>query len=445
MIYSIKSRSAYVIYNILLAILIPVFMVVLVVRLCRDQAYRSGFWQRFAIGIKPCKQPCLHFHAVSLGESKSIAPLIRQVMISRPELRIVFTCTTATGADFINKTFGDTVAQYYLPFDFWPCSHRFTAQIAPEAAIITEVEWWPNLLRSYKTRGIPVIYANARMTDRSFRRYSHFSTLFSYIGQAVSRVCTQSQRDTRNLLQLGIPEEKLYQTGNLKFDNALSQRVDFLCKKPKNRIVWVAASTHDEDEREIIQTLCRLHTKFPEVLLIIAPRHPDRFDKVYNSFERHGFTVGRFTTSADITPQMQVFLLDCMGELTKYLSLADFCFVGGSMSDVGGHDPIEPASYGVPIIMGPSIRNCRFAVEQLAEAGGLVSVNDSAEMLSTLLHWISSPMVAQSCAKAAKQVVEGNQGALEITKQAITSVLAEKNQSCPEVFGVNQHNGEVVS
>ncbi|QIK37117.1 3-deoxy-D-manno-octulosonic acid transferase [Caldichromatium japonicum] len=350
-------------------------------------AYRQRIGER--LGWGPAPRAEIWLHAVSVGEVQAAEPLIRWLLATPRAPSLLLTTTTPTGAERVRLLFGKQVAHRYLPFDLPRTVARFLAQVQPRLVLIMETELWPNLLAELKRRAIPVALVNARLSERSARRYRLLGTLVPEMLNDLALIAAQSSADAARFIDLGAPHERVRVTGNLKFDRPEpphlmqeAQRVRALWGV--ERPVWVAASTHEGEEEQVLAAHRRLLTLYPEALLVLVPRHPERFDRVARLIERLGFDYVRRSMARAVSPHEAVYLGDSMGELPVFLAAADLAFIGGSLVPKGGHNPLEAAAVGVPILIGPSIFNFAAIIQSLVEAGACLQVTDGPSLTQGL-------------------------------------------------------------
>ncbi|WP_460311484.1 3-deoxy-D-manno-octulosonic acid transferase [Aliiglaciecola aliphaticivorans] len=379
---------------------------------------------RFAIYPQKVRQSEILIHCVSVGEVAVAARLIDTLLIASPTLSVTVTTTTPTGAANVKNLLGEKVQHLYLPIDLgWMMSRLFN-QVRPKKVLVVEVELWPNMIRQCAKKHIPILLINGRMTDRSVRGYQKLSLLIAPMLQSINHVCVQSQRDYDNYLSLGVPAHKLTITGNIKFelDNSISGIAEPLVSqfKAENRKILIAGSTHDPEEKILLDAAKSLIGQFPELLLMIVPRHPQRFDKVYELLKNAGLNIMRTSQKSlpqeqNLQPHIDIVLVDQMGVLTDLYHYADFAFIGGSIAVRGGHNPLEAAVAGIPTMMGNSTHNNPVICEALKTSGNLFSVNSSEDVVQTVRHWLIDENARIAAGQKGYDVVKANKGALQRT------------------------------
>ncbi|HNH43508.1 MAG TPA: lipid IV(A) 3-deoxy-D-manno-octulosonic acid transferase [Agitococcus sp.] len=394
-------------YNFLLHLLLPFVYLRLLWRGRTTPAYAQNIEQRFG-GHKKLPQGGIVIHAVSLGETLASQPLVNALLTQYPNLPLIITNTTATGAERARALWGDKVHQCYLPYDYSWAMRRFLEHSRPKLIIVMETELWPNLIDQAKQLTIPVMLANGRLSAKSAAGYGKILSLVTPMLQALTVLAAQDQ-DTAQRFQV---------TGSLKFDltipDDLTLRADELKQQwlLQTRPIWVAASTHEGEDEIVLTAFKQIKQQFNNALLILVPRHPERFDKVADLIAKQGLSIARRSQQQAITTEVSVFLGDSMGELLLWFALADVAFVGGSLVSVGGHNPLEPAALAVPIVTGMTMFNFKQITDILLQAGALQQAANSQELAGVVCDWLNNPEQKQQAGQAALQVVNANKGAL---------------------------------
>ncbi|WP_394242629.1 lipid IV(A) 3-deoxy-D-manno-octulosonic acid transferase [Vibrio astriarenae] len=376
-----------------------------------------GFTPELTSDSKP-----LWIHAVSVGESIAAIPLIKELKARNPEQVIVVTTTTSTGAEQIEKL-GELVEHRYMPIDFAFTVRGFLKAIQPEQMLIIETELWPNTLSTVQKAGIPITVVNARLSEKSCRNYQRIQPLFNLITPTLSKVLCQSKADAERFSQLGLSKEQLAVTGSIKFDiqvapDKLQKGIELRDYIGVERPVWIAASTHSGEDEQLLEAHHDILKHQPEALLILVPRHPERFDAVFNLCQKSGFEVARRSQPSPDLSQYQIYLGDSMGEMLTLMKASDVCFMGGSLigNKVGGHNVLEPVALGIPVITGPSYFNFKTIVEDLIRVEGIMVRNDSiqiAHSVNALFQMSSSEL--ENATKSAHSIMEESAGALTRT------------------------------
>ena len=410
-------------YSLVLAIAIPFAFIHLLIKATKasDDSHRGRF-EHFGIVPKPLKQNGYLFHCVSVGEVVAASCVIKRIMQHEPDAQITVTTTTPTGSARVRDIFKDTVHHFYLPYDLSLTMSSMLKRIKPKAVMITEVELWPNLIHVCWKRNIPVMVINARMTERSAKRYKKIGQLFNPMLAKLSHVCAQGQRDYDNYAWLGVAQDKLTLTNNIKFDqaaNTASSSAHFLGLAKGARPILVAGSTHEPEESVIVESAKVLWKESPQLRVIIVPRHPERFEAVAKLLEKHNLNFVKSSEVDNVPDDVNVILLDEMGKLNHAYAVATFAFVGGSIADRGGHNALEPAAFSLPIMMGPHTYNNPVICDYLKECGALSIVEDASRVSSTVQEWLESPSKAEKAGMAGKKVLQDNSGALDSTLACI--------------------------
>ncbi|EHD2235019.1 lipid IV(A) 3-deoxy-D-manno-octulosonic acid transferase [Vibrio vulnificus] len=415
-------------YTLLLALAAPL----LLFGLYRSKPNKPKFGKRWKehFGITPKlvgqNQP-LWIHAVSVGESLAAVPLIKAIKEKTPDQVIVVTTTTSTGAEQIAKL-GNLVEHRYMPIDFAFAVRGFLKAINPAKMLIIETELWPNTLATVHKANIPIIVVNARLSEKSQQNYAKVQPLFNLIHPCLGKVLCQSQADADRFAKLGIPTNKLSVTGSIKFDIHISDEIkhqgaELRTLLGQQRPVWIAASTHKGEDEQVLDAHRQVLETHPNALLILVPRHPERFDSVFELCQTQGFETVRRTQAHSIADSTQVYLGDTMGEMLVLLGAADVCFMGGSLvgDKVGGHNVLEPAALGVPVIIGPSYYNFKEITEELL-AENCISVNTADTLPTSLGELFDDPDHREKLITNASKVVKCNQGSLQHTMNSVLEI-----------------------
>lgn len=415
-------------YSLALYALLPVTIYHLVWRGFRHPAYLSRWNERYArYGDAPACQPgdedTLWVHAVSVGEVAAAAALVDALLEKYPQRRLLVTSITPTGSERIRALWGDRVEHVYLPYDLPGAVGRFLARYRPARALIMETELWPNLLFGCRDRGIAVDVINARLSARSLGGYRLLAPLVARALATVSHVCAQTEADAQRFEQLGAPRARLRVTGNIKYDVADLPADDPLPAAFRHavgrRMAWIAASTHPEEELPVLLAHQRLRRRWPDLLLLWAPRHPERFHAVQSLVRSAGLRSASRSRNGLPDTQDAVLVIDTLGELPRFFPLADAAFVGGSLQDIGGHNLLEPAVAAVPILAGPHLHNFAEIAASLAAAGALQIIDDADALAPSLARVLESPEAAMRMGRAGRELVESGRGALARTLAAI--------------------------
>ncbi|CAE6891595.1 lipid IV(A) 3-deoxy-D-manno-octulosonic acid transferase [Ectopseudomonas khazarica] len=406
-------------YTLLLHLALPLIALRLALRARKAPAYARRIKERFSFALPPLKPGGMWVHAVSVGESIAAAPMIRALQARYPELPITVTCMTPTGSERIQALFGDSVQHCYLPYDLPWAAARFLDRARPRLAVVMETELWPNHIHQCARRGIPVALANARLSERSARGYARFGKLTAPMLAELSLIAVQTQAEAQRFLDLGARPDCVEVTGSIKFDlkidAELLQRAAELRRQwqAEQRPVWIAASTHAGEDEIVLAAHRQLLETRPNALLILVPRHPERFSSVHELCLSDGLTTRRRSSGEVLQAGDQVLLGDTMGELLFLYALADIAFVGGSLVANGGHNLLEPAALGKPVLSGPHLFNFLEIAAQLRAAGALSEVANAAQLAERTATLLDTPAEAQRMSAAGLAVLKANQGALE--------------------------------
>ncbi|WP_333982804.1 lipid IV(A) 3-deoxy-D-manno-octulosonic acid transferase [Ectopseudomonas khazarica] len=406
-------------YTLLLHLALPLIALRLALRARKAPAYARRIKERFSFALPPLKPGGIWVHAVSVGESIAAAPMIRALQARYPELPITVTCMTPTGSERIQALFGDSVQHCYLPYDLPWAAARFLDRVRPRLAVVMETELWPNHIHQCARRGIPVALANARLSERSARGYARFGKLTAPMLAELSLIAVQTQAEAQRFLDLGARPDCVEVTGSIKFDlkidAELLRRAAELRRQwqAEQRPVWIAASTHAGEDEIVLAAHRQLLETRPNALLILVPRHPERFNSVHELCLSDGLTTRRRATGEAVQTGDQVLLGDTMGELLFLYALADIAFVGGSLVANGGHNLLEPAALGKPVLSGPHLFNFLEIAAQLRAAGALSEVANAAQLAERTATLLDTPAEAQRMSAAGLAVLKANQGALE--------------------------------
>lgn len=405
-------------YSLLLYLLLPIALLRLLWRGRRAPAYRRRWGERLGFyGNRPMAAG-LWIHAVSVGETQAAAPLIKHFLDQHPDLGVMVTTTTPTGSERLRALFEDRVRHVYVPYDLPLILSRFLDRVRPRLVLVMETEIWPNLLRVCAGRGIPVILGNARLSAASARGYARLGAFARETFARLSLVAAQAEADAQRFIELGVPAERVRVTGSIKFDlrqpASLEDKAEAMRRLwGSDRPVWVAGSTHEGEEEPLLAAHRRIREALPQALLVLVPRHPERFDRVAALAARQGMPAVRRSSGAVCGPKEAVFLGDTMGELPVLIAAADAAFIGGSLVPVGGHNLLEAAAVGVPVAIGPHAFNFAAITRLLVEEGAAVQVADAEALIPVMIDWLSDAATRARIGEQGRQVVARNRGALE--------------------------------
>lgn len=416
----------YVLYNLLLILATVVLSPVILFKLLTVPKYRGGITQKFGrlrkgvMKVVRGNRP-IWIHAVSVGEVMAAHPLIRELRKKYPDRKLILSTVTVTGNFTARRRVPEADAVFYFPFDF-PCIvRRVIRAINPQVVLIAETELWPNFLRELKRAGVPSAVINGRISPRSHKNYLRFRKLFSQVFENVTLFCMQSEADAARIKDTGADPKSVIVTGNLKFDQKIQTSRSVPVTIKQGRKVITAGSTHRGEEATLLDVFARLRTKFPDLVLIIAPRHPERFDEVEGLINKSGYECQRRTGLKG--PVKDVLLLDTIGELRSFYALCDIAFVGGSLVKVGGHNLLEPAATKKPVIFSRYMFNFKEISEALIAEGGGVMVRDKGELYVQFDNLLSDKDHATRMGERAFSVIEMNSGSAKKTIDAIGRLI----------------------
>lgn len=408
-------------YTALFYLGLPLVALRLWLRARKAPAYAKRIGERFSFGLPTMRPGGIWVHAVSVGESIAAAPMIRGLLERYPQLPITVTCMTPTGSERIKAMFaGEPRIQHcYLPYDLPCAAARFLERVQPTLAVIMETELWPNHIHQCAKRGIAVALANARLSERSAKGYGRFAKLTQPMLAEMSWFAVQTEAEAQRFLGLGARPEAVEVTGSIKFDLSIDPQLLARAAELRGqwqaaeRPVWIAASTHEGEDEVVLAAHRQLLANHPDALLILVPRHPERFNAVFELCQQQGFATVRRSKAEPVTANTLVLLGDTMGELLFLYALADIAFVGGSLVANGGHNLLEPAALAKPVLSGPHLFNFLEIAALLREAGALQEVDDAQGLAVAVQRLFELPRDAQKMAEAGLKVMRANQGALK--------------------------------
>ncbi|WP_297800910.1 lipid IV(A) 3-deoxy-D-manno-octulosonic acid transferase [Arenimonas sp. GDDSR-1] len=414
-------------YAALWLLALPAVILLLLFRSLAQPGYRRHLSERFAVYPSASAAAPLWCHAASLGEVHALKPLLLALRADFPDLPLLITCQTPAGRQAAQALKLAACSTVYLPIDLRWLTRRFLAHFRPRAALIVETEIWPNLFQAAQRAGIPVMMVNARMTERSLRRYRRFGGVFRGALSIPEAILCQSAADAARFVAAGAAADAVSVTGNLKWDlagDAETQTSGLRRRAAWTQTpVWMAASTHPEEEAAVLAAHAAVLEQWPSALLIWAPRHPERFAAAAALAESRGLRVRRRSRQPEPSAQAQVFVIDTLGELRSFMPGMDLVFVGGSLQAIGGHNVLEPAAAGVPVLVGPHTAHFADSVAALADAGGLLQVADADDLRQCVTALLDDAARRTAMASANISCVMANRGALEKTKARVSPCL----------------------
>lgn len=402
-------------YNLLFRLFLPFAFMRLKKRAKTTPAYGENWPERK--GVVPFKcDDCIWIHAVSLGESIAAEPLITQILKDHPNTPILITNTTPSGREYIKNKFGEQVHQCYFPYDLPAFWNRFYEKVKPKLLLLIETELWPNCLKFTHEKKIPTLLVNARLSHRSMIRYSRFPKVAKDMLEHLDLIIAQNNDDAKRFVQLGMDSKKIKVTGSIKFDlkapEGIEEKAALLKAQLGDRPIWIAASTHDGEEKYILDVHQHVLQSIPNALLILVPRHRERFKQVAELCKEDHFQIVTRSSGEPCTPQTQIFLGDTMGEMMLFYQCADLAFVGGSFVATGGHNLLEPAALKKPGLTGPYYFNFELITSGLIKAGGVKLTETPSDLTKAVVQLLQNPERRAKMGEAGHGVVLANRGTL---------------------------------
>jgi 3-deoxy-D-manno-octulosonic-acid transferase len=405
-----------VFYSCLFYLLIPFILVRLIWRSIKAPAYRHRWGERFAFYNRKFTQNVIWFHAVSVGEAESLFPLVRKIQQQHPDAKLLITTTTPTGSARVKAVMQESVEHVYLPYDI-PCAvSRFMQFFKPRIAVIMETEIWPNLFACCGRNEVPLYIINARLSEKSAGGYQKVPALISPALAQVKLIATQTQDDALRFIAIGAKTETVRTLGNIKFDvevpgDIVGQGLRLKADLFSGRFVWLIASTHKDEEAIFLEIYKELKQQIPEMLLVIVPRHPERFGEVKKLCEQRRLVVV-MRTSGEACHHADVYLADTMGELKMLYAASDATFVGGSMVSAGGHNILEALAVGTPVLFGPYMANFKEIAQGVLRHDAAIQCQNKNEIISAIVELYADAACRQSFAEKGRVFVRQNQGAI---------------------------------
>jgi 3-deoxy-D-manno-octulosonic-acid transferase len=419
------------IYRWLLRLLLPFILLRLAWRGFRNQGYWHGIPERFGFIPSVNEARLIWIHAVSVGEARAAAPIVKALAEYYPHHSVLITTMTPTGSATVRSLFSDRVLHCYVPYDYPSAVRRFLDRARPQLALVMETEMWPNLFRACGLRNVPIIMANVRMSERSMRGYLRVPGLARTTLAQVTHIAAQSQADAERMVRIGADPARVHVTGSIKFELSLPgstlERADVLRGEwGRGRPVWIAASTHEGEDEAVLAAHreLRKRDRLADALLVLVPRHPERFTQVARLSERLGFTIVRRSQhTGPLDRSVEVLLGDTMGELQLFLAASDAAFIGGSLVPTGGHNTLEASVVGKPVVFGPHMFNFSEIAAMTLERGAGVQIHTAAELAPAISDLLGSANRRDALGDAGRRMVEENRGALARTVTLIEKVL----------------------
>jgi 3-deoxy-D-manno-octulosonic-acid transferase len=417
-------------YSFCIYLLAPLAFAAVLWRGIRNRGYWQGLGERFGFGPPGGPAPCIWLHAVSLGEVSAAASLVRALRARHPDIPVILTTATPTGRARARALFGESADVRFLPYDTPGSVRRFLLRIRPRLAIIMETELWPNLYLQCERMGVPLVLANARLSAKSVSRYRRFGSLFRGVFSATKLIAAQTAEDAMRFSAIGAKPGLTHVIGNVKFDQdvgpaTLDEGRALRSRYWGGRPTWIAGSTHAGEEEQVLSAHAALRSHLPQALLLLVPRHPDRFDSVAELLQGREFAFERRSLAKPVPMETPVVLVDTVGELAALYAAADVAFVGGSLVPVGGHNLLEPAALGLPVLTGPFNSNGQEIVRLLVEQGAAVQVADAQELAAWLARLLEDADQRRGAGEAGRRAVEANRGSVARLLELIEPLVAE--------------------
>ncbi|NIG87830.1 lipid IV(A) 3-deoxy-D-manno-octulosonic acid transferase [Serratia symbiotica] len=411
-------------YQVLLYLIQPLIWLRLLLRSRKAPAYRKRWAERYGYCTGKVLPSGIMLHSVSVGETLAAIPLVRALRHHYPYLPITVTTMTPTGSERIQSAFGKDVHHVHLPYDLPGSIKRFLDQVDPKLVIIMETELWPNLINVLHQRHIPLVIANARLSARSAAGYKKIGGFVRNMLHRITLIAAQNQEDGDRFVELGLKRSQLTVTGSLKFDISVTpelaaRAVTLRRQWAPRRAVWIATSTHDGEERILLAAQRKLLEKHPDLLLILVPRHPERFATAKDLVQKAGFSYILRSRGEIPSGSTQIVIGDTMGELMLLYGIADLAFVGGSLVERGGHNPLEAAAHAIPVLMGPHTFNFNDICAKLSQAEGLITVADTDSLVKEVETLLTDEDYRHYYGRRAVEVLYQNQGALQLLLQLL--------------------------
>lgn len=405
-------------YNFLFYIALPFILLRLWWRGRKLPAYRQRISERLGFCQLTTTTPVIWVHAVSLGEAKIAVSLMQHLKIQFPNYIFVITSMTVTGSEYIQKYTSSQIFHFFVPYDLPNTIKRFLKRISPRILILMETEIWPNMIHYCAQKKIPVVIANARLSESSTRGYQHVKFFVQPLLQQITHILAQTQTDADHFIQIGCETNKVSVAGNIKFAITPPTHIKAEAKQLRQqwgeqRPVLIAASTHPGEEEILLTAFKNIKQEIPELLLLLVPRHPERFQPAINLCKKLGYKVAQRTDKSVTLENIDIYLGDSIGELWLFYAASDLAFVGGSLAPHGGHNLLEPAVLHLPIITGPHLFHFTAIAELLTQAKALTIAQDSDELTKVSINFLQNKLLQKEYGERAYEVVQKNQGAME--------------------------------
>ncbi len=409
-------------YRILLNLAIPFGIVGLILRGFKNRRYWSRWGERFGFVSNDIKSRApfdLWIHAVSVGEARAAAPLVKRLLQEQPDCNILVTTTTPTGSAMVSMMLRDSVSHCYFPYDLAWSMRKFVVAVNARTVLIMETEIWPNMIEAVRRSGAFLVYTNVRLSERSYLNYAKFPKLVKRTLGMVDHFAVQGKLDRKHLEQLGVDEQKISETGSIKFDvtipPSLRESAEVMRRQlGQDRLIWIAGSTREGEEGKILSVYKSLKERFPSLLLLLVPRHPERFDYMARKIQRRNLNCVRRTDNVpELDSDVDVFLGDTMGELSLMYASSDVAFVGGSLEPLGGQNILEPCALGVPVVFGPHMFNFPDISRWTIKEGAGRMVQDEQGLKDAISELLANPSLRDEMGNKGLRFIDAHRGALE--------------------------------
>lgn len=416
-------------YRLLLYLALPWVLLRLAWRGTRNRQYLERIGERFALSGPRPDADGLWIHAVSVGEVNAALPLVDRLARRWPGKPITVTTMTTTGSDRVRSALGDRVSHCYLPYDYPGAVSRFLRRVRPGLGVVMETEIWPNLIHACARAHIPLVYANVRLSERSWKGYRRYRALVQPTLGRISRFAVQSEPDAGRLLDLGAPADRVHVTGSMKFDLQVPASVAEAGESLRRRLGWnrpllLAASTHEGEEEILLEAFRQIAGHIHGLLLVLVPRHPERFGPVERLCRREGFATFLATDlTRDLDPETEVLVVNRMGELMKYIAACDVVFMAGSLVPIGGHNLLEAAALERPVVFGPHVFNFAEISSMFLAQGAGIQVQDREELVAVMCRLFEDAGMRDQYGTRGRRLVEQNRGALDEVVELIACEL----------------------
>ncbi len=406
------------IYTCVFYLIIPFIVLRLLWRSIKAPSYRHRWYERFSIYNIKFSTGVVWFHAVSVGEAEALFPLLKQIKLKHPDTKLLITTTTPTGSARVKAVMQDTVSHVYLPYDVPDAICRFMRCFKPRMAVMMETEIWPNIFNYCGDHHIPLYIINARLSEKSSKGYQKISGLIHPALANIKCIATQTNDDASRFISIGADSEKVETLGNIKFDveittSTITEGLTIKADLFMDRFVWLIASTHKDEEKIFLDIYKVLKEKIPELLLILVPRHPERFPVVKKLIEKEYLSVATRTLLETVNTKTDVYLVDTMGELKAMYAAADVAFIGGSMVANGGHNILEASAVGVPVMFGPFMDNFKEIARVVLIESAAIQCQSKSDIISSMKLLYEQPDYRKELARKGKAFVQKNQGAID--------------------------------